>query len=283
MQLLLSRLYRERRRFALVAFLTFLGGWLAFRNSPASLFGLPVELAAGLAFMVGLTVALMAVVLVFPQVRSQAESVALGIPVLSLMGSFDPDIGSTRSSLVLVFGLLFMYLATILYGSRWLDVLVPRRNGIYRSVADSRLPPDKLWPYIFVTPDSAPEFRSESTISLKWVDPGKSFYDVGRAGDAATVEELQTIVAMEPSSLFQFHFQTVLNPDNFGHQGMVTHRLRKTETGSRLESVREFDRDSWRAFLFSWIDDGWGRLDDAKIRSFEAKETARARVLPPQD
>lgn len=282
MQLLLSKLYRERRRFTLVAFLTFLGGWLAFRNSPASLFGFPLELVAGLAFMVGLTVALMAVVLIFPQVRSHAESVALGIPVLSLMGSFDTDIGSTRSSLVLVFGLLFTYLASVLYGSRWLDVLVPRRNGIYRSVAESRLSPEELWPYVFVTPDSAPEFRSDSTISLKWDDPGKSFTEVARFGDAATVEELQTIVAMEPDSLFQFHFQSVHDSDNFGHRGMVTHRLTKTETGSRLESVREFDRDSWRSFLFFWVDDGWGRLDDNRIRSYEAKERTRARSLPPQ-
>jgi hypothetical protein len=281
MRWLLSRLYRERRRFTLVAFLTFLGGWLAFRSSPLTIFGLPLEIAAGFAFMFGVTAALVVIVLVFPQVRSNAESVALGIPVLSLMGSFDPEITSAGSSLVFVFGLLFMYLATVLYGSRWLDALAQRSNGIYQSAAKSGLSPEKLWPYICVTPDSPPEFRSESTISLKWVDPGKSFCDVARFGDTATVEELQTIVAIEPYALFQFHFQTVHNSDNFGHRGMVTQRLTKTETGSLLESVRVFDRDSWRAFLFSWIDDAWGRLDDQKIRSFETKEKATSKVPAP--
>lgn len=276
-----SRLYRERRRFIFVAALTFLGGWLAFRTSTASLFGLPLELVAGLAFMVGLTAALMVVVLVFPQLRSYAEGVALGISVLSLMGSFDPDIGSTESSIVLVLGFLFMFLATVLYGNRWIDGLVPRRNAIYRSVAESRLPPEKLWPYVFVTPDSAPEFRSEITISLKWIDPGKSFCEVARAGNAVTVEELLTIVTVDPGSLFQFHFQAVHDPDNFGNRGMVTHRVTKTETGSRLDTIREFDRDSWRAALFFWIDDGWSRLDARRVCSYEEKETARAKGMSP--
>lgn len=278
MQWLSSRLYRNRRRFAIVAFFSFIGGWLAFWKDPAVLFGFPIALVAGVAFALGVTAFLGFLILLFPSIRNQAEAVSFSLPVLSLMGNFDPGADSFTLYFLSVTGLTVIFLIVNLYAGTWLDRFLPRRNGVYRSAAESSLSPEKLWPYICVTPDSLPEFRSESTISLRWVDPGKSFCDVGRVGDAATVEELQTIVAVEPNALFQFHFQSVHDSDNFGHRGMVTHRLTKTETGSRVESVREFDRDSWRAFLFFWIDDKWGRLDDEKVRSFEAKEEARARV-----
>lgn len=269
------RLYRERRRIALVAFLTFLGGGLAFQGSSLTVFKLPLEIAAAFAFMVGLTGPLIGDALLFPQMRLHAETVALGIPVVSVMGAFDPSVDNTTSSLMWVIALLFIYLAGIIYGGTALDSLVPRRNRTYCSTSKSSLTPAALWRYLCVTPDSLPEFRQENTISLEWIEPETRLREIARIGDAATVEEVHTILAKDPPSLFQFHFLAVHAPDAPGHRGIYTHRLTKTDGGSILETVRQYDTDSWRAALYIWVDDGFGRSDDAKIKSFEAKELAR--------
>lgn len=275
MRWFLYRLYRERRRFALVAFLTFLGGWLAFRGSALTLFDVPVEIVAAFAFMVVLTGALFAVVLIFPQLRSHAETIALSIPVLSLAGAFDPQLDGWASFLIFVFGLLFIYPAGMIYGGPTLDSFVPRRNRNYRSTSASSLTPEALWPYFCVTPDSRPEFRMENTISLDWLEPGRRIREVAHAGEGKTIEEIQTILLQEPPSLFQFHFQSVHAPDAPGHRGVYIHRLTRTGKGTSVETIRQYDTDSWRTALFTWVDDAFGRSDDAKLKAIEARERAR--------
>jgi hypothetical protein len=271
----LSRLNRERRRFALVALLTFLGGWLAFRGSPEALYGVRLEIVAAFAFMFGLTAALAAVVLIFPQMRSHAETIALSIPCLSLAGAFDPQLDGWASFLILVFGLLIIYPAGMIYGGSTLDSFVPRRNRSYRSTSTSTLTPEELWPYFCVTPDSPPEFRMENTISLEWLEPGRRFREVAHAGEGKTIEEVQTILMQEPHSLYQFHFQSVHAPDAPGHRGVYTHRLTRTDHGTAVETLRQYDTDSWRTALFIWVDDAFSRSDDAKLKAIEAKERAR--------
>lgn len=84
------RLYRERRRAALVALLMFLGGAMALWHVERSIFGLPGWLAGGLGFMLPLTAILMAIAVVFPPFRSSAEAIAATIAFLALIGVFGP-------------------------------------------------------------------------------------------------------------------------------------------------------------------------------------------------
>ncbi len=119
------RLYRESRCFAVAAVLTFIGGLLAFPDLDRTLFGLPLQLLTGTAFTVGLTAAL-AVGMLLPPLRSYAESVALGISVLGLMGGLAPDSTKATASLTLGLALVFVTLARMVYGEMWPDFLVPR-------------------------------------------------------------------------------------------------------------------------------------------------------------
>lgn len=128
MRWFLKRLFRERRRLAIVAILTFLAGYLAFYKNDNTVFGWPMPLVASVGFMVPLTLSFAILVSLFPKVRHAAESCALSLPVLSLMGAFSDasDGGIATSSNVL--GILFVYLFATLYAGPWLDRYLPRRT-----------------------------------------------------------------------------------------------------------------------------------------------------------
>ena len=267
-----SRLYRNRRRFAIVPFFSFIGGWLAFWKDPAILFGFPIALVAGAAFALGVTAFLGVLILLFPSIRSQAEAVSFSLPILSLMGNFDPGVDSFTLQLLSVTGLTVIFLIVNLYAGTWLDRFLPRRNAIYRSVVRSSLSPEELWPHVCVTPDSAAEFRSENSLALEWIEPGKVYREVERTGDIAKVEEVGTILANEPPTRYRFAFEATDAANVPGCRGVIERRLTRTANGSQLETARHLDLTSWRAALFLWVDDGYARLDEKSVRSFEAKE-----------
>lgn len=114
-------------------FFSFIGGWLAFWKDPAILFGFPIALVAGAAFALGVTAFLGVLILLFPSIRSQAEAVSFSLPILSLMGNFDPGADSFTLQLLSVTGLTVIFLVVNLYAGTWLDRFLPRRNAIYRA------------------------------------------------------------------------------------------------------------------------------------------------------
>ncbi len=270
MRWFMKRLYRERRRLTIVAAATFLGGYFAFFNSTSVFLGIPFPIIAGLAFMVGLTTALVILVVLFPKIRHSAESVALSIPVLSLMGAFSSDVDGGLPTSTSVFGILLCYLIFTVYGGAWLDRYLPCRPRRLRSCATSKLPPEELWPYLTVTPDTFLDYGSKDTLSMEWIDPDVSYREIERSGELAKIEEINTIEVNEPHHRYRFTFEV---PDATEtapvSQGSYEFRMTQNGHGTTLGIVREFDRVSIRAQLLIWIDDAMGRLDDQKIRDAE--------------
>jgi hypothetical protein len=95
---------------------------------------------------------------------------------------------------------------------------------------------------------------------------------VERFEEIATVEELGTILTMEPPLLYRFAFKSTAAPNLPGSRGVYERRLTRTATGTQLKTTRHLDLSSWRGALFEWVDDGYARLDTQTVRSFEAKE-----------
>lgn len=221
--------------------------------------------------MTGLTSFLMALVVLFPKIRNTAESAAVSVLIISLMGAFNTSGADYHfSSQVGVFGILICYLTALVYGGTWVDRFVPLRNTMLRSVAKSKLPPSAIWPYLYLTPDSAHDTRSAETVSLDWIEPGKSFRAVHRIGDTAKVEEIHSIETYEPFSNIRFSWNV---PDAVaerpGTHGWREIRVIPHSGGSRLETIRCYGLGSWRVRLKAWIDDAAARLDDDLIRDAE--------------
>ncbi|MEP1698826.1 MAG: hypothetical protein ABJJ69_20040 [Paracoccaceae bacterium] len=273
MDRLFKRLFRERRRVVIVALVTFLGGYISFFSRTSHFLGLPFSIVAGLAFMVILTAFLMALAILFPKIRHTAESVAVSIPVLSLMGAFSGEEDGGLSTYTSVFGILLCYLIITVYGGAWVDRFLPCRPKQLRSFTTSNLKPDELWPYLTVTPDTFKDYGTADTLSMDWIEPDLSFRVVSRIDDIAKIEEIHTIEVNEPFQHFRFSFEA---PDATEEASVScgTKTLKFIPVGrtTRLETIREFDRVSIRAQLMNWIDDGCGRLDDDLVDYVEAEQ-----------
>ncbi len=272
----LKRLYRERRRAVLIAILTFLGGFIAFYGNPARFYGLPFSVFAGLAFMVGLTPCLGVIFLVFPKIRHSTESVALSIPGLALMGVFSepPAFGGLPPS-VNVLGLMMCLLFVTVYGSTAIDRFLPRRTASFRSTATSTLPPEILWPYLDLSPDSQPRHISDDLVAMDWITPGTTYREISRSGDVAQIE---AIVTLDPQAapFTRRSSYTVPNakPDTPGATGTRSQTLTANGAGSRLQTTRQVSNQTLRSIAFLWIDDAFGRNDDEDMLMAQACERA---------
>lgn len=272
MRWFLKRLYRERRRLVVVAAVTFLGGFIAFFRNPNTFWGLPFPVVAGLAFMVVLTTFIMLLVVLFPKIRHTAESVSISVPCLSLMGAFSSTEDGGMSNLTGVIGIVLAYLFATLYGTSFLDRYLPRRAKKLSSMAQSDAPPEALWPYLTVNPDSFERFGDDETLSMTWIEPGVRYRDIGRCGDLGKVEEVHVIDVSEPCKRYRFSFEAVDATENAAaSRGSKEYRLTAHDGGTRLQTIREFDRVTLRGQLMIWIDDGFGRLDDAFLLKAEAE------------
>ena len=273
-----KRLYRERRRALIVALLTFAAGAAAQWHVAVSLFGLPGWLVGGLAFMLILTPVLMALAVVFPRVRHVAEPISATLVMLAVMGVFGPGplaFGLPRPPLPNLWAFILMWIVVELYAGVWLDRITPARTLTFRSRSTSRLPPDRLWPALATTPETAHLDPDEDRIGIAWVEPGQTLRLISRQGDIAKVEELHHIDAAEPGAMYSFRFEPVDGrPDAPGTTGQRRYHLRPTGAGTEVLSERIIDRASFRGRLFVWIDDSFGRADDTRIARIERAAAA---------
>lgn len=258
-----------------VAVLTFLTGLVAFAGDTVHVFGMPLPLVAGLAFMLGLTPCLMAVALLFPSIRTSAESVASSLPVLALMGVFSnwSDRSGAPSS-VLIWGIILSYLTATIYGTALIDRYMPRRTFTFRTRASSQLSPQTLWPYLDSTPDSEPRHIPDDLVGMEWIEPGLTFRETSRINELAQVEGIVTIKARDtPYHRRSSYIIPTAKPDAPGAAGYRDYLLSGGGVGSILHSARTYYHQTLRQILFLWIDDAFGRADDDAIRLAEARES----------
>lgn len=272
-----KRLYRERRRLGIIAGLSFATGIIAFSGKGGSIFGIPFTLFSGFAFMAGLTPALALIALCFPKIRNTTESVALSTALIFLAGALvnGPE-GAAVSGSTSLMGLMLMYLVFMVYGTAAIDRYLPRRVTRFHSSANSALSPDGLWPYVASTPDTAESFRPEKVILSEWVEEGSVFREVFRDGDVQKIEEMCEIQEITPPYRYRYRFVADATDKADGASGTIDRTLAERPDGCRLTTAREYDRLTIRQGLYLWIDDAFGREDDATVdRAEGVKLSAR--------
>lgn len=261
--------------------MTFLGGYIAFFKQAADIYGLPAPLAAGLAFMLGLTACLMILVVLFPKIRHSAEAVALSLPVLSLMGAFSGGADAGISSFTNVSGILLCYLIVTVYGGAWVDRYIPCTRRRVRSSATTKLSLEEIWPYLAVTPDTFADYGREGTLSMEWIEPGVSYREICRAGELAKIEEIHRIEVDEPHQRYRFAFkvpdakETASSP-----QGSKEFRLSPIEHGTKLETVRESTEYQSARGFFSGLMTRWAVLTMSNSEELSGCSVASVRKRP---
>ncbi len=278
MRWFLKRLYRERRRLWLVAFVTFATGAIIFSVFPATVFGLPFFLVAGLAFLFGLTPFLMLIVVLFPSVRHSAETAVLWVP-LGAVGGVLVNNSDTFGGLPMWINipiLVICYVGVLTYTGPVINRLFPARKMTSVSHSISTLTPEKLWPYFTPTPDIASEYWDENVISIEWMNAADTYLITHRMNDIAKVEEVYALEHVDFPGEFRFRFDVPSAAKTaIGASGTNTVRLIKDGQKTRVQMTRTSDRMTWGRKLFFWIDDHFGRLDDETIRRAETSDAAK--------
>ncbi|WP_170572241.1 hypothetical protein [Ruegeria atlantica] len=261
------RLYRERRRIVIISLLTLIAGLVAGLNDDRVVYGIPFQLAYGIAYLVILTPVLLVIALVFPSIRSATETVAFSLTFISLMHLYGsrPD-GSGFENAMFVLSILFGYLVFSVYAGGWLDRYLPSAKRTFSSKVKTALSPNELWPFLVVTPDTVDTYGGENTVSMVWVDQGVSYIETDQLGDHSQVQEMMTIEVCELDKRFRGRFQSLsAKKGASGISGVLERRFIWTAKGTQLVSTRSFDQSSPILDFRAWLDDSFGRYDDQYV------------------
>lgn len=275
---LMRRLWRERRRVVICALLFGAAGAMAFWGHPDYRGRYPMPLVAGLAFAAILTGFTLAVSLVLPAFRHASEVVALGICIMAWlsMGSVKYSlIGFTTGSKGIWF-LAIVMLAGQVYWSNWVDRFLPTIRCRFRHVLRSKLPADVLWDGLFGTPGHPERLADAENIltfePLAEDSPHRRIIERGTDG-VSTLEENHYIEEIDPPRFVRFRWNAV-NAAKGQPMAAGAKEMRFIDAGSRrkVRIVLRPDVISLRATIFAWIDDSFGRIEDARIAELERRE-----------
>lgn len=271
---IVTRLYRERRRAAIVAMLCAAIGASQFLHAAPDTAQSPSWglIAAAMAMMTALLFPVIVVLaaLLGPlrnglEVLTLILAVSVWLPLTGLVPI--PDQGSFVFLPTLWSAGLFL---SIFYATGVFDHWLPVRRVTIRSRARSRLAPDALFPGLALTPETAQRCGDDRLVGVDWVEPGHLMRIETRFDDIATVTELQTIEALEPGHLFRVRFQgEPVRQRAQGTRGILQYRLRPTRRGTRVEGERVYENGSRMRQIAAWIDDSFGRFDDRCITDIE--------------
>ena len=277
MRFIWMRLYRERRRVAVISGPHFLGFCLFLLSTPMVEEGLGKVLTVSLALTGGFVLTLVMLALAAPGLRRCAELFAICILLGGAVHAAMTALGLTNNGAFGAGLVILCGVASLSYTTGALDRFIAMRPRVLDSTANSILPAKTLWCYIAVTPESDARFRSRDIIRIEWIEPKHSYRLTKHLVSIAKYDQALTILQHDAPSRFYYRFAVMDMPKiEQGCTGTADYQLEPTAKGTRLVIRRSLDLMTIRAWLFVWIDDHCGRMDDALVRDAErmARQTA---------
>lgn len=269
------RVYRNRRHFVLQASLLFLAGVIGGALPPGGTGTLPGALYAGILVLGTIGPILAATCLVFPVLRGVADSGAVGVLALVLLGAArgEPVFGATESSHVISL-LLIMSCALWLANATALDRVLPRRKShTWSALTRTPLPADLLFDGLIGTPERPDRlvndnYRLFEQISL---DP-RTHRLVIRVDDVATCEERHVFAHYDPPHGARLDWEIVgAAPDLYYRTGTLALRIDDLSGRRYVQRRKTVAAMPLRQVWLAWLDDLPGRTLDAEIEVLEAR------------
>lgn len=274
-----SRLYRDRRRYALCLILLFVAGALTFHSFSARPYGIPFPLVAGLAFMFGIGVFMPLISLFLPFARFSMESNAIALALFSALGTvYEPAnllfgvLGPSALWFVFVFLCAGFAINRLLYGT-WSDNLLYTNAHPFKARAKSRLSAERLWDGFILTQGREHLYHSELKHEVKpQSETPMVNHILAEMQPGVTFTEAQEFCRFEPPHRAGFKWSVVGTEPAAGTAGTAT--LKITDKGSfrLIDRTLNSENQPWRAIWTNWIDDGFGRLTDQELARLEKRE-----------
>lgn len=279
---LARRLYRDRRRYAVMVVFLFLAGATTFWGVRTSLFSVPMPLVAGLAFVLGIGIFAPILSLLIPPWRFTIEIVAVGLFALALIGQFIPSLSLHEiTTRIAIWAFVAMNLLSLLYTTQFLDRWFMRKNHALTARATTRLPQARVWDGVIGTPPHIERLAKNDLVTFENVDGNPMQRRlVQRINGTSLLEEIQTLDLLEAPHRIGFHWIVPQADDPSHHAGYAHTEI--TDTGKKRVIIRTFRpaRYPTRAALMNWIDDTYGRMLDDDLNDLE-RPKATAQTPPP--
>lgn len=278
-----KRLWRERRRMALVLVLLFVAGYLREFGADRFFQGIPSSLILGLIYALGFGLIGLFVILVIPSTRALFEIIALGLVLLSLLDLSVPMIRDLEGGKILFSILLMNGLLMVLYGT-WSHHRFVTTKAVQRAQCYSPLSVGTLWRGLIALPENFDHHINPNLISITQLDPN-NIEIVERLDPIGTTTERHEILSYEAGVSIRFRYSTLdAAPDTLGTIGIVEYRI--TNQGDRRCFEYSIHPDQLPAIHRPtvWLDDGTARMIDARIEEIEdhhAKAPSKATQYRP--
>ncbi|WP_377506139.1 hypothetical protein [Octadecabacter sp. R77987] len=282
LRLLARRLYRDRRRYAVMIVFLFLAGATTFWGVRTSLFSVPMPLVAGLAFVVGIGIFAPILSLLIPPWRFTIEIAAVGLFALALIGQFIPSLSLHEiTTRVAIWAFVAMNLLSLLYTTQFLDRWFMRKDHTLTGRAKTRLPQQRVWDGVIGTPPHIDKLAKNDLVTFENVDGDPMQRRlVQRINGTSLLEEIQTLDQLDEPRRIGFQWHVPQSDDPEKHRGYA--RTEITDTGRKRVITRTMTPAQYplRAALMNWIDDTYGRMLDDDLNDLE-RPKATAQTPPP--
>lgn len=276
-----SRLYRDRRRYALCLILLFIAGALTFQGAAGRPYGLPFPVISGLAFMIGIGIFMPLISLFLPFARFSMESNAIALVLLTSLGTVHQPAnllygltGPSALWYVFIFFCLGFAINRLLYGT-WSDKLFYTNRHPFKGHARSHLLQQRLWDGFTLAQGREHLYHSDlkHEVTPQSEDPLAN-HILAEMQPGVTFTEAQEFWHYAPPNEAKFKWSVVGTDPSPGTAGTATLRFMDKGRHRVIERTLQSVNQPWRTVWTTWIDDGLGRLTDQELARLEKREAA---------
>jgi hypothetical protein len=290
-QVLLRRIYRERRRLLIFAVLTMISSYLWFDDFGQTWLGLPKSVWLALIIGLGLTLPATLLALYAPRWRHMVETSGIALFFYTIvMMQLSPALmpGAQTGIAPFVFFLFTAVIVQVLIYGTWSDRLLLRRRQSERGVGHTKIRKSEAWALVMPSPDQE-VYWDETVTSVNRIE-GKP----GQPGDVLLIAHLfpnghtmaQQVRLKEVNTERSLRYAYAVPAAKDGSERDQSCAILFEERGSDLTIHARWDRVDypWRRTIMHWIDDWAGRSLDTIIQRCEvvalAKRAEAAKVAP---
>lgn len=286
MRFILRRLYRGRRRYAIVFALLFATGFTLFWGYSYGSSKIPVPLVGGLVVMLGVGMFVPPLCLIFPSFRFVTEIIAVSVFLFCIVGLALPE-----SALALTmayesgpstgyFLLTILVLQQFFYGT-WSDKWLTVKSAPIRSKGRTRLPATRLWDGFYPTPGKMHLGHEENLVSLEYLNEGEPHLrEVVWMPPGALLEEIAMVEELEVGKYVRSRWEAVHGKGLRGTVGVSEVRVDDHGKFRRIRTVHDVQNRPWREVLINWIDDTHGQFLDDNLAKLEKRVATGEENIP---
>ena len=290
-QVLLRRIYRERRRLFIFAGSAIVSGYLWFQNDGVGWLGIPSSIWVALLVGIGLTIPAALLALLAPEWRYSLETVGIALFFYSVVMVQVPQysfVGGHAGLAPFVFFLIAANFVHVLMYGTWSDRMFRIRRQAERGVAHCKIRRQEAWALVMPSPDQTTYWDPTVTSVNRIEGPAGAAGDVMLVShlfaDGKTLAQQIRLKEVTPQRTLRYTYSVPAAVDGAQKEQSCTILLE--ERGSDLTIHARWDRVDYplRRAVMHWIDDWAGRSLDTIIQRCEvvaqAQREEAARVAP---